>query len=120
MSYTNMHIHTGPMRCVAAVVLACLVLSLVPGELTRVPAADAARSFRPTVLINTEAFLNIDDDDTTANVILRFGDTLAKTLIFNRTNDRFEFNDDVYVTGMVRATSTVSGALLFASQTLAS
>lgn len=94
-------------RGISAGVAICLTLSLIKDLLLPV-AAIAASSFHPTIFVNTEAFLAIDDDDTTANVVLRFGDTLAKTLTFSRTHDRFEFNDDVHATGYLAA----SGAIL--------
>ncbi len=117
-SHTNKHWHVRSRF--AALTVAALILSLVRGPVALVPNAYAASSFRPTVLVSTEAFLAIDDDDTTADVVLRFGDTLSKTLTFNRTLDRFDFNDDVYVTGMLRASTTVSGAVIYGSQTVRS
>lgn len=95
--------------------VACMLLTLVRGPVTLVPTAYSASSFRPTIFVNTEAFLAIDDDDTTADVVLRFGDTLAKTLSFNRSLDRFEFNDDVYASGSLTASGTLvteSGAYI--------
>lgn len=83
-----------------------LILSIVAGPVH-------ASTWKPTALVNTEAFQVIDDTDTVANVVLKFGDTLAKTLIYNRTSTRFEFNDNVYVTGSIGAAGSLSGASLF-------
>ncbi len=77
-----------------------------------------ASSFGPTLLVNTEAFAVIDDTDSTANVVIKFGDTLAKTITYNRTAVRFEFNDSVSVTGNVRVTGTASGRNLFATSSM--
>lgn len=70
-------------------------------------------TFGPTLLVNTEAYAVIEDQDSSANVILKFGDTLAKTLTYNRNLNRFEFSDTLAVTGSVRATGTVSGSLIY-------
>ncbi len=75
-----------------------------------------ASTWKPTALVNTEAFQAIDDSDSSANVVLKFGDTLAKTLTYNRASTRFEFNDKVYVTGDLAATGTLSGAYVQATK----
>jgi hypothetical protein len=80
----------------------------------------AASSWNPALLVNTEAFQTIDDTDASANVMLQFGDTLSKTLTYNRALSRFEFNDDLYVSGSLRATGSVSGALLRANNLIIS
>lgn len=105
---------------VASLVIACLMLTLARGPLALMPTTYAASSFRPTIFVNTEAFLAIDDDDTTADVVLRFGDTLAKTISFNRSLDRFDINDDVYVTGTIQASNTVSGAVVYGAKSVRS
>jgi hypothetical protein len=73
-----------------------------------------ASSWNPLVLVNTEAFQTIDEGDSTTDVILRFGDTLNKTITFDRTNTRFDFNDDLYVQGGLEATGTITGTTLIA------
>jgi hypothetical protein len=115
MHHTNTHIPARAKNVIVRWVIACLVMTMAPRPITLVSTANAASAFRPTVFVNTEAFLAIDDDDTTADVVLRFGDTLAKTLTFNRVTDRFEFNDDVYTSGSLTASGTIvteSGAYI--------
>ena len=57
--------------------------------------------------------LTINSDNGAADAILTFGsDTTAETLTFANTSDRFEFSDDVYATGVVRAHGGLSGASL--------
>lgn len=79
-----------------------------------------ASTWKPTALVNTEAFHSIDDTDTAANVVLKFGDTLAKTLTYNRAAARFEFNDQVYVNGNLMTMGTMSGAHVHAEKSLTS
>jgi len=73
------------------------------------PAYAFASSWKPTLLVNTEAFQIIDDSDAAANVYIKFGDTLAETLTFNRTATRFQFSDNLYVAGKLDVTGTMSG-----------
>lgn len=73
-----------------------------------------ASTWNPLVLVNTEAFQTIDEGDSTTNVILRFGDTLNKTVMFDRTNGRFDFNDDINVQGSALISGTVTGTTLIA------
>ncbi len=108
------------MRSIALWLVACVLMTLSYGPITSVPTVMAASSFNPTIFVNTEAFLVIDDDDTTADVVMRFGDTLLKTLIFNRTLDRFEFNDDLYVNNTIQASGTISGATIFGMKVMRS
>ena len=77
-----------------------------------------ASSFSPTVLVSTEALIIIDDRSSTDNVVLKFGDTLAKTMTYNRTTTRFEFNDNMYITGTLGVSGTASGLNLFATQSI--
>jgi hypothetical protein len=77
-----------------------------------------ASSFSPTVLVSTEALIIIDDRSSTDNVVLKFGDTLAKTLTYNRTTTRFEFNDNMYITGTLGVSGTASGKNLFATESI--
>ncbi|TSC79615.1 MAG: hypothetical protein G01um101425_546 [Candidatus Peregrinibacteria bacterium Gr01-1014_25] len=82
--------------------------------LLRIGTAYAVSSWSPTLLVNTEAIQIIDDADSTANLALKFGSTINKSLTYDRTATVFRFDDDVWVNG------TLSGALLFARSTLAS
>ncbi|MDD5025826.1 MAG: hypothetical protein PHH13_00450, partial [Candidatus Peribacteraceae bacterium] len=80
-----------------------------------IPSSASASSWKPTLLVNTEAFQVIDDSDSTANVYIKFGDTLAETLTFNRTATRFQFSDNLYVAGKLDVTGTMSGNRLSVS-----
>ncbi|MBU0457954.1 helix-turn-helix domain-containing protein, partial [Patescibacteria group bacterium] len=89
--------------------------------------ASAASSWRPTLLVNTEAFQIIDDDDTASDISLRFGDTLDERITYNRSSERFEFTGDQLVrgnlfstgaiaaSGSITAEGTLSGAALHVS-----
>ncbi|MDD5055521.1 MAG: hypothetical protein PHZ00_04610 [Candidatus Peribacteraceae bacterium] len=88
-------------RRLAWIVLSAFVCSLAPPT-----SAIAKSSWGPALVVNTEAFQIIDDSDAAANVVLKFGEGLNKTLTYNRSADQFEFNDDLEVTG------TISGALV--------
>ncbi len=90
----------------ARTTLAAALIALLALPSLRIPAVAAAGSFSPTVLVNTEAFMTVDDTDIAANVVIKFGDTLAKTITYNRTASRFEFNAPVSVRG------NLSGATL--------
>ncbi len=76
--------------------------------------ATGTSSWNPTLLVNTEAFQTIDDVDTASNVSLQFGESLNKNLTYNRTLERFQFDDDLAVTGNIQATGnlTASGDLV--------
>jgi hypothetical protein len=92
---------TGGVRAYLAVVL---VVGLLMGLL---PDALFASSWNPTLLANTEAFQTIDDADTTANVRLKFGDTLGEQLIYDRSNQRFKFTRSLFVSGNGTFTGSV-------------
>jgi len=66
------------------------------------------------LLVNTEAFQTIDDTDTASDVSLTFGETLNKSLSYNRTLGSFQFNDDLAVTGNVQTSGNfaASGGLV--------
>lgn len=52
----------------------------------------------------------IDTDDSAGgDITLRFGATLDKTLVYSQSNNRFEFNDDVNVTGDLTVTGLING-----------
>lgn len=84
--------------------------------------ADAASSWNPTLLVNTEAFQVIDESNTAANLELRFGETLNAVMQYDRTNARFDFSRSVYVRGNVTLTGaltltryTTSGGVVYSS-----
>ena len=70
------------------------LLLVVPGQVLH-----AASTWNPTVLVNTESFQTIDEGDSTTDVEVRFGQTLNKKLIYNRTENSFQFNDKLSVQG---------------------
>ncbi|MEK7591223.1 MAG: hypothetical protein AAB489_03385, partial [Patescibacteria group bacterium] len=70
-----------------------------------------ASTWKPTTLVNTEGFQIIDDSDSAANLVLRFGDTVAEEMFWNRGPARFEFTDDVHALGNI----TASGGLTVAN-----
>lgn len=52
----------------------------------------------------------IDFDDTETSLIgLTFGSSLSKTLAYDIANSRFNFNDDVYISGDLTVTGLVNG-----------
>jgi len=100
-----------------------LTIAIIAAELIRsvgpTPAL-AASSWKPALLVNTEAFQIIDDNDSTANIVLKFGETINKSLSYERTLTRFKFDDDLYVTGNTEATGILSGATLYGTKSLRS
>ena len=57
-----------------------------------------------------EDFFVIDADDTSAtSVSLQFGQTLAETLSYSLTNNRFEFSNDVHIEGDLSVSGLVNG-----------
>jgi hypothetical protein len=97
-------------------VTSCLIITSTLGS-GDIPLVHAASSWSPTLLVNTEAFQVIDDADTSANVVLRFGGTINKSLSYFRSLSRFQFDDDVYVTGSGTFAGTMSGRSLFVTGT---
>src|SRR3989344_5374149 len=65
----------------------------------------AASSWNPTLLVNTEAFSVIDDSDSTANIVLQFGDSVAQTLTYDRTAAHFQFSTGLSVLGHMSGSS---------------
>jgi hypothetical protein len=76
--------------------------------------ATGVSSWNPALLVNTEAFQILDDADTASNVSLKFGQTLEKSLTYNRTLEQFQFDDDLAVTGNVQTSGNLaaSGSLV--------
>ena len=81
--------------------------------------ADAASPLL-RLLVNTETFMTIDDSDTSTDLILKFGQTLNKKLTYERSASRFSFDDDVFVSGGIEASGTVSGSIVYAGTRLSS
>ncbi|MBU0766239.1 hypothetical protein KKF55_00420 [Patescibacteria group bacterium] len=64
--------------------------------------------------ITTDANLTINEDNGDADAVLTFGnDAGAKALTYSNANTRFEFADDVHITGTLETTSnlTVGGTI---------
>src|SRR5688500_15543833 len=97
----NKHSLHGTFR--ASCAFLTIVILLQNGQ----PILSYASSWKPALLVNTEAFQSIDDSNATADVVLKFGDTINKTLTYERTAGRFKFDDDLKVEGSL----TVSGAM---------
>ena len=51
----------------------------------------------------------IDADSSTTTPTLKFGATLAQTLLYNSSTSRFEFSDDVAITGNLTVSGLVNG-----------
>ena len=68
--------------------------------------------FSPSVIPEgtfKDAF-TIDFDNTgTGDIVLEFGDTLGKTLVYDQVNSYFEFNDDVRIDGDLFVTGLING-----------
>jgi hypothetical protein len=74
------------------------------------------------MIVNTEGFQIIDDDDTASNIELRFGDSLDERLRWDRTASQFQLTDDLEILGTgsgenLFATKSITGAYLHASAT---
>ena len=70
-----------------------------------IPAAFAESTVND--LVNTESFFELDEGDGTTDIELHFGDTIANVtqmLKYNVTSNRFEFLDDVHITGTIETT----------------
>ncbi|MEM8862972.1 MAG: hypothetical protein AAGD96_32070 [Chloroflexota bacterium] len=57
----------------------------------------AQSSWENLPVVDTESFKIIDEGDGISNIELGFGDTLAETLLYNRTTSRFEFSSALHV-----------------------
>ncbi|MDD4628373.1 MAG: DUF2341 domain-containing protein [Candidatus Peribacteraceae bacterium] len=81
-------------------------------ELTWASEESASPAATPPVvlLVNTEALQTIDDSDATSNISLKFGETLNKSLSYNRALGSFQFDDDLAVTGNVNATGNLAAS----------
>lgn len=94
-------------RWTTAFVFLCVIV------LATAPSVEATSSWNPTLLVNTEAFQVIDDTNTTSNITIKFGSTLNKNLIYDRTNLRFIFDAPLYVQGSLNVTGSMSGNALY-------
>lgn len=58
----------------------------------------------------TNSNLTINSDNGNTDAVLTFGnDAGAETLMFNNSNNRFEFTDDVYIDGSLTTTGLING-----------
>jgi hypothetical protein len=65
--------------------------------------------------ITTDANLTINEDSGAADAVLTFGnDAASETIIFSDSTNRFEFSDDIHVTGNIAASSLqTSGEVVY-------
>lgn len=91
-------------------------MALVVGTLPTVDTTFAQSTWNPTLLVNTEAFQVIDDNDADSDVRLTFGETIDRSLTYERTAGRFTFDDDLRIEGSVEFTGTASGDALYISR----
>lgn len=76
--------------------------------------AEAASSWNPTLLVNTESFQVIDDGDETTDIELRFGEAANEILYWDKSGGNFILTDDLQITG------TLSGTTIHATTQLQS
>lgn len=117
-------VQTGPLQSLlqktaAIVAVFMVVLNHSIGEVL------AASSWNPTLLVNTEAFNVIDGTDAAAPTIdLRFGQTIAEKISYNRSTQNFQFSRGLAVAGGITATGSLivrahmSGSSLQVDRTL--
>ena len=58
---------------------------------------------------NSDTWIIDNDNTSTTNIVLQFGDTLNKTLIYDQAQTWFEFNDDVNIDGDLTVTGLING-----------
>lgn len=75
--------------------------------LLALPVQVLGSSFGPGLLVNTESFTIIDDAGGGANVELRFGDIVNKSLFWNNAQTRFEFNSNLHVVNNLSGSGTL-------------
>ncbi len=96
----KLHVRTQTSK--ALIVLAMVGVTLA-GAL--IPLAEAASGWSPSLLVNTESFQTIDEGDGTTNIVINFGQTLLKTLTYDRTKGRFQFSSGLSVLGTLSGSS---------------
>ena len=95
-------LHVGTQTSKALIVLGTVGV-IVAGAL--IPLAEAASGWSPSLLVNTESFQTIDEGDGTTNIVINFGQTLLKTLTYDRTKGRFQFSSGLSVLGTLSGSS---------------
>lgn len=103
-------------RRAIGLISATAILSISGGLLYGV--AEAASSWNPALLVNTESFQTIDEGDGTTNVEIRFGQTLNEKLYYDRTNGQFVFTNSLKVGGNITATGSVTAKKGFSGSSL--
>ncbi len=84
---------------------------LINGNLT----IDSGGTVTASGAIATEGGLTINKDNAATDATLTFGNSLGeKTIKFSSTNQQFEFNDDVAITGNLTVTGLINGVELSA------
>lgn len=70
---------------------------------------DVTGNVDATGTVSGDGNFTINEDQTAADTVLTFGsDTLNETLTFMNTEDRFQFSDDVFVTGNISGSGTLT------------
>lgn len=95
-----------------ALTLSALVASAFPLS----AAAQGVGSFNPTLLVNTEAFITVDEGSGSSDMQIRFGDTADAVITYDVSEGTFDIQKGLEVWG----TLTVSGSLLVTENIIAS
>ncbi len=93
-------LHRSLLRGISTLAIGALLSTASP--------AYAASSWNPGLLVNTESFQTIDEGDSTTDVELRFGGALNEKIFWDFETSRFEFTDDVHVTGNLTASGVLT------------
>lgn len=88
--------------------LFAFIASTIVAVMFVAPAAHAATA-NPDDLVNTESMFTIAPGDGSEDIELQFGsDATDHILMYNFTNDRFEFGNDVYVNGDLEVQNAIN------------
>lgn len=79
-----------------------------------------AAGWGPMPVVNTEAYHLLDDTDESSDVKITFGSVLNKNLTYERSKERFHFDDDLYIQGNLSVLGTISGSTVHAEDALSS
>lgn len=90
-----------------------LVLVVTMLYLLQYPLQLVASSWDPTLLVNTESFVEIDDGAGT-DIYVQFGSDITKKISYSTIQTEFTFSDDLVVTGAISATD---GLIINSDQT---
>ena len=95
-----------PALAIALLLVTLLNITLL---LFSIPQTAKASGWSAKILTNTEGFQTLDDSDAAVDIQLKFGDTINKSLIYERSAAQFKFDDDLSVQGFFNA-SGIDGA----------